>query len=375
MSRLAAALLAIGVLFAPLPAAAAVLWFGGEDTSFVQVGTVTTSTANATYNATYSRASVGVSNTTSTSDPPANRMTTTGWTGSCSGNPCWVHAAFYAVQNTTTNNEQALWLGNTSDGLGRLYVRQTGTAGTFKISTATAARSFTDVLTFTSTWSAALHTLDLAINYTCSGAGGITVYLDSVAAGTFSGNLCTDAVTAMNFAAFGGVSNGTNSCSVGINTQGACWSQVIIANEDTRSMVLATCTLQAAGNTQLWTPNTLANVNKAVISDATFVSTSSNNQLSQWTCPTAAPTGTWGVKSVSIEARMLLSTTGPQNFDWSWRIGGADYLAGTTTAGTNAFANYRLQQDTSPATSTAWGIAEIYNTSTNQLGIGVKSLP
>src|ERR1700747_3227392 len=131
-----------------LPARAAVLWYGGEDTSFVQSGTVSSSTAAGLFTAAYSRAAIGSQNGTSTSDPPTNRMTPTAWTAACSGTPCWVHAVFYSNSNAMTNNEQVLWLGNTSDNVGRLYVRQTATAGTFKISTAKAARSFTDVLTF-----------------------------------------------------------------------------------------------------------------------------------------------------------------------------------------------------------------------------------
>ncbi len=192
----------------------------------------------------------------------------------------------------------------------------------------------------------------------------------------YTGSLCTDAATTLDTVLLASVNSGAGSGgSAFCDSTDTCWSEMILASEDTRSMRLATLALQAAGNTQGWTPNTLGNVNKFFINDSTFVSDATGNVLSQWTAPTAAPSGIWGVKSVSIEARLLASVAAPQNFDWSWRISNANYLAGTTTALTTGFVNYRRQQDTSPATSTTWGITEVFNTSTNQLNIGVKSLP
>lgn len=374
MRKTALSLAFLALAFLAQPAKAAVLWYGGEDTSIVAIGTVTAVTS-AGYDATYSRASVALQNSSSTADPPANRFTPSPATVS-NQTTLWVHAVFDSTSvNTTTNNEQAVII-RSPDGVGRVYLRQNGTAGTLKLSIANAARSFTDLATLSQTFATgALVSLDMQIPYTCGGGDVTNIYLNAVLAATYTGSLCTDAAASLNAVEFAAVSSGSAGNCVG-GAGSTCWSQIIIANEDTRAMKLATCALQAAGNTQLFTPSTLANVNKGAISDGTFVSTATGNQLSQWTCPTSAPAGLWGVKSVSIEARMQASSTGPQNMDWSTRIGGADFLAGTTTpVNVGGFTNLRHQYDTSPATSTTWGITEVYNTSTNQFNIGVKSLP
>ncbi len=350
------------------PASSAVLWFGGEDTSGQTAsGTVNYDTAVTTHDANLSRTAAVIGNTTSTSDPPTNRQTSPTVTA---GNVLWFHAHIsvgVGANNNTTNNEQAIWMAS-PDAVGRVYLRQNGTAGTLKLSTANAARTFTDVATATGTISAqptSQHDLDWVVTFD----SGSTVYLDGVVILTYSGDLRTDAATTLDRVVWASVNNGAN------NSAGTCWSEWEIATTTTISDRVRTLVLQAAGNTQGWTPSTLANVNKSLIADGTFVSDATGNVLSQWTVPTAAPTGTWGVKSVSIEARLLRNVLGPQNFDWSWRISNADYLAGTTTAATASFANYRLQQDTSPATSATWGITEVFNTSTNQMNIGIKSLP
>ena len=100
------------------------------------------------------------------------------------------------------------------------------------------------------------------------------------------------------------------------------------------------------------------------------------NQISEWTSPTAAPIGIWGVISKSIEARLLASTTGPQNAEFMEHVSGTDYVvcSGNPASLTNAFVNYRCQENVSPATSTTWGIGEIFNTGGNQNSFGVQSL-
>ena len=200
------------------------------------------------------------------------------------------------------------------------------------------------------------------------------MWLNNTQVIAFSGNPCTDSATSLNAVEFASVDN--TGGSGGCGTSGTCWSEMILANEDTRSMHVATLAPQGSGPTQAWTPNTLANINKATINDASFVATSTANQISQWTAPTTAPTGIWGVKSVIFNARLLVNTTGPQNGEFIAHVSGSDYTSLCTNPTlTNAFANYNCQMDNSPATSTTWGISEVYNTSANQLIYGIESLP
>jgi hypothetical protein len=359
-------------LLIPQCVLAAPLWYGGEDTSTTFIGTVAIGTSNTgpIWDGNFARETIVLQNGTSISDPPANRFTPGIGTFS-NQTDFWIHWSIgFNGTITTTNNEQALII-RSPDGVGRVYLLQTGTGGQLKLSVANAARSFTDKATATSNFASGVNIFDLHVQYTCSGSDTATLYLNSISILTYTGSLCTDAATALNAVEFAAFNN-----SAFANTAGSNFSELEISASSTLSDRIYTIgQLVAAGNTQGWTPNTLGNVNKQTINDSTFVSDGTGNVLSQWTTPTTAPAGTWGVKSVSIEARVLRNSSGPQNLDWSFRIANSDYLAGTTTALTPSFVNYRRQQDTSLATSTTWTITEVFNTSSNELNIGIKSLP
>ncbi len=330
---------------------ATILWYGGEDTSFTPIGafsTIVTCSATVLCRPAFARYALGIQNGATVADPPANRLQTSTFTAGAS---IWVHGQYSSNISgpTTTLNEQGLII-RSPDGVSRIVVRQTGTNGQVKVTAYNAARTPTDLAVASGTFPVGATTqFDLQVNYTCSGAGAVNMWLAAVQVIAFTGNPCTDAATTLNQVEFASFNNATTACNVSLAS--SCWSELIIADEDTRSMALVTCGLQAAGPTQQFLPNTLANVNKTTIDDTSFVSTATNNQLSQWTCPTAAPVGIWAVRSVSIEARALHSTTGPQNLDFS------------------------TQYNLSPATGSAWGIPEVFNTGANQLSIGVKDLP
>src|SRR5215469_12826145 len=141
MKKIFGALFALPFLFAT-PAFSAILWAGGEDTGIVAVGSVGVSTNGGDFNASYARAALVVGNTTSTSDPPANRITTLPATFAAGAQTnLWIHATFRPSVTTQTANEQAL-LVRSPDGVSRIVVRQTGTAGTLKVSSRNAAGSF-----------------------------------------------------------------------------------------------------------------------------------------------------------------------------------------------------------------------------------------
>ena len=143
LTKLGALVIAALFLAAPLPAGAAALWFGGEDTSMTADGTAIISAIGTEYNATYSRVALEAGNGTTVADPPANRWVSPAFSSTAS---IWVHAVFYVNTITTTSGEQALIL-RSPDGVGRVYLRQTGTSGVLKLSIANAARSFTDLVT------------------------------------------------------------------------------------------------------------------------------------------------------------------------------------------------------------------------------------
>lgn len=342
---------------------------GSEDTAYTPIGSpFGGDTTAAARRSAFARAGVGISST-SAADPIAIRYQTPTFT---SASNIWVHAQIYAPAITSTSGNQVLIL-RSPDGVSRIVLRQSGTAGTFKISTRTAAGTFTDLATASGAISAAtLTVLDLNVNYTCSGAGGVTMYLAGVQVINFTGNPCTDAATQLNQLEFSAINSNSNTNN-GCNNNSSCWSEVIVADSDTRGMALWTLQPVAAGNTQSWTPSTVANVNPTAINDTNFVTTGTNNALSEWTTPTATPAGTWGVLAVVQEARVVRGTTGPQNFDFLVRTkDGTDHTGGFSSTVSTSFGNFSdFIWATNPQTTTAWVTTDI----ATGFNLGIKSLP
>jgi hypothetical protein len=340
-----------------------ILFASGEDTGFTLIGAAVGATTPAGCSRSgYARSTacgVGANNGTIVADPPANRFQTPIFTA---GNLVWVHAQFFnATDVTTTNNQQTLLL-RSPDGVSRIVLRQTGTAGTFKVSSRNAAGAFTDLATATGVFTLNTITqLDLKVDYSAS--GGVQLYLAGTLVINYSGDPRTDAATQLDQVEFSGAGFNGN--------QRTVWSEMIIADEDTTGMALWTMTPQAAGATQSWTPNTLANINKAVINDSTLITTATANALSEWTAPTAVPAGTWNVKAVVQEARVERGATGPQHFDWQLRVSATDYAAGASNAPVTSFGNFsNYSWPTNPATSAAWITADL----TTGIQYGIKSL-
>lgn len=353
---------------------AAVLFAGGEDTSFIINGTVTgvAGVSGTTYRTGFARANITVQNSTSTTDPPANRATTPTFTAATT---LWIHGQIWTPSaNTTTSAVQTLII-RSPDGVSRLGLRQTGTAGQLKAFKRDATPTITDLGTFTSNLAVnTLVQLDIQVIYGCTSGDVFNVWYNSVQVLNVTGSsLCTNAATTLNQVDFASANNGSSAGACAFASTNTCWSEIIVADEDTRGMVLHTaCAPAAAGNTQSWTPNTLANIAKTIINDTTLISTTTQPTLSQWTCTTSAPSGSWEVKGVALNARLEVGVTGPQTGTWSFRINGSDYTSGTITP-TNTFGSFSSLFTTSPATSSAWDLTgEIYKSGFN---IGVKSQP
>lgn len=350
---------------------------GGEDTSVTFIGTAAVgdaACANGSCRSTFARESLSAENSTTVADPPANRIQVPTFTAASS---LWIHARFDpGLLSGSTANEQGL-LVRSPDGVSRIVLRQTGTYGQIKVSTRNAAGTITDLATASSNFSAAAHAMDLQVNYTCSSSGGIALYIDGTSVISYSGNPCTDSATTLNqveFASLTNGANGGNNCgSGGGESAGTCWSEFIIADSSTLGMGLWTLAPQAAGNTQSWTPNTVGDVNPTTINDSNFVSTGSNNALSEWTTPTSAPSGTWNVLAIVQEARVLASTSGPSTAEWLMRTkDGTDHVTGSFTPPVASFGNFNNQiWTTNPNTSVGFVIGDI----ASGFNLGIESTP
>lgn len=366
VSSLTMRFLVCGVLLSSSPASATILFAGGEDTSVTRIGAAYGNLLSSG-RAGFARTSLGITNGGSTADPPPNRLQTPAFTATST---LWVHGQFLNGNSSTSvlNGQQSLIV-RSPDGNARILVRQTGTAGTLKVSTRNIAGTITDLATASAGYvGGSTNAFDLFINYTCSGSGGVQMYLQGVQVINYTGNPCTDSATTLNQVEYLAFANTVG----GVTCADTCWSELIVADEDTRGMALWTTNPAAAGNTQSWTPSTLANVNKAAISDSTVVSASTNNSISEWTVSNSIPTGSWSVKAVVQEARVQVGTTGPQHFEWVARTGGNDYVTGSL-APTTSFTTFSNQiWLTNPSTSAAWSTTDITAAGFN---LGIESLP
>jgi hypothetical protein len=341
-----------------------ILFAGGEDISFNLVGSIPTNvfTTSGIFRSSFSRGALTVGNSTTVADPPANRLQTPTFTAASN---IWIHGQVYignGGNNNTTTNEQAV-LVRSPDGDVRVILRQTGTAGQLKLTTRDAAGTLTDVgaTTASGAITTGLHQFDWNINF----GSGCTLYFDGTQILTYSGSLETDSATQLNQVDFASLNNAID------NTAASNWSEVIVADADTRGLSLWTLPPQAAGNTQAWTPNTVGDVNKTLINDTTFVSSSNVGDISEWTTPTSAPSGVWNVLAIVQEARVRVGASGPQHFDWIARTAATDYLFGASNAPGSSFGNFNNAiWATNPNTSAAWQITDIGS----GFNLGVKSL-
>lgn len=334
-----------------------ILWAGGEDTSVTFVGP-NSFQINTGYRTAFARTALRTYEASGANDPPTNRITLPTF---APANPMWFHARLQPEGLGAVLNQQAL-LFRSPDGVSRLVLRQTAANGQLKLSTRTAAGVLTDIGAASTTLlvNGVNYGVDIRIDY--SATGGVILYFNGIAVINYGGDPRTDSATQLNQVELASSQNG----------QYSDWSEIIIADQDTRSMALWTMIPQASGNTQSWTPNTVGNINETAINDANFVATTANNALSQWTQPTALPTGIWNVLEIVQNARVQAATTGPQHFDWSCRSGGADYLAGQSNAPVSggSFQNFAYAWATNPHTGVAWTPADI----AGGLQFGIDSL-
>jgi hypothetical protein len=248
----------------------------------------------------------------------------------------WFHARMttFDSQPQTTLNNVVLRLMDGSTG--RLYLRGTGTAGILKISKRTGAGVFTDLVTMTTPMVFTgnhINAIDLYVNYFSSGT--VTLYVDGVVAATYSGDVTTNSATTLN----------------------------IVAAQPLIGSALWTLEPRAAGVTQTFTPNTLANINELIIADGTFINSVVNNNLSGWTTPTVYPTDVlpaqvWAVCGV-VQTTRARFVTSAQSFAYHVWTNGTD-TGGGDVALTASFANYGPQiWSKNPVTLLPWETTEV----------------
>jgi hypothetical protein len=158
--------------------------------------------------------------------------------------------------------------------------------------------------------------------------------------------------------AISGVSNLDCVGLAGPNSNGnGTMSEIIVADEDTRSFSLFVMAPTAAGTTDNWT-GAVTTINGTSFSDASpnFTNTAAQDQQANITDP---PTGIFGVKAVKIAARAAASVgSTPTKIKLGYNSGGSVAVGAAQTL-TNSYTTYEQLDVTNPVTSAAWAFSDL----------------
>jgi hypothetical protein len=205
-------------------------------------------------------------------------------------------------------------------------------------------------------------------NYDVTNGGSVKVWVRGTLAYSVSGvTLATDSATDISGIRLSG-------CGAALYNDPNVWyhsySEVIVSDEDTRGLDLATLVPDAAGNTDNWTTGTVTDINELTLDDSTTNTSDTANQIQQYTV-IPPPPGAYGVIAVALSVRAQLgSLGGPTQLDLGVRTGGSDYW-GSDLALPITKQHLQTIFATNPDTSNAFTIAEL---SAAGFNIGMKSI-
>jgi hypothetical protein len=144
-------------------------------------------------------------------------------------------------------------------------------------------------------------------------------------------------------------------------------SQVVVADEPTIGFRVATYYPNGAGSDSAWT-GTYTNIDEVTNSDADFINSATNGQVSTFAVTGPALTG-YTVRAVSVSTRAKKGASGPANLRHAIRSAGTNYFSGSDIALDVGYTAVQTIWETDPATSAAW-----VNAAATSLQAGVKAI-
>lgn len=198
-----------------------------------------------------------------------------------------------------------------------------------------------------------LHRVDMQI--TSYGASAtVNVYLDGTLLITFTGNVTVS-----------GMSN-FDSVFVSRFTNATVVSEVIVADEDSRSFSLVTMAPNANGTTQQWT-GAVTDVNPTTINDANANFTNTAAQDQQYNL-IDLPAGAFNIKACKIAARAMHTSGSTATGVQLGVNSGGTVNVGSTNSLTTAFTTYERYLATNPVSGVNWVQSDM-----NPLQVDIRS--
>jgi len=352
----------IGAASAGAPAnAATILTAASEDITAVSNGTTAISTTSTHFDTTYSRSALTIT-TATTVFPPTNRWELPAFSSASAD--FWFSVQYSLPSTSTTANAQ--WFGFYDGANIRLGIEGTGNLSEIRVFKRDTTPTKTTLATATGSLCRANTRCKLDCHIVYAVSGSVDCYNNGTSILTYSGDTTTNSATTLSKMYVANLTSSTSSR----------YSEIIVADADTRSMRMYTCAPNAAGATQNWT-GSASNVNPTTVNDANFNYTTTNNDLSQWTPQSATCTistsGTTSVVDVRSSIRLARGTTGPQSARHSLHSNSADSDNGSDLTLSTSFGNFTYDWGgTNPNNGAApWAAADI----NSGFSFGVKSRP
>jgi len=335
----------------------AILFAGGEAESFNVIGTTAlySSTDASHHDSTFTRGAIGITGTTT-----CDVDLTSGET------ELWVHFGW------AYNMRQSFWSAAEADPILRLIDMATGRE-VVRVRMDTSPSDYSLGFEY---WdgsayqfvpggsimaSDTFYELDLHCKIADSG-GVFRLYVDGTQIAEFVGDTLNSGYTSIDRVRFG-----SNIGSRSSTDWGSLISQVVVADQDTRGMKVATLKVTGNGNSTGW-DNDYQNVDEALVySDSDVIISDAAGEVETYELGNHGLSD-YVVLALAVNARGLRGASGPQNIQLAVRIGGTDYFSGNTGPGTT-FGPLRNMWPLNPDTSAAWTLSEL-----DSLEAGVKSV-
>lgn len=167
----------------------------------------------------------------------------------------------------------------------------------------------------------------------------VKVYVNGILVITYNGDVTVTGVASLDCLMIGGANNMSA-------------SELIVADEDTRTFGLTTMAPSAAGDANAWT-GLFSAINEITIDDSSVVYTNGNGNDVQYNL-LDFPAGTFGVKAILVSARAGKSSgSTPGTLKLGIKTGGTINVdAGNTV--TTAWQTFQRLMQTNPVTGLAW---------------------
>jgi hypothetical protein len=333
------------------------LFMGGEDIDFKRFHGSAFTTTNASYfRANYARGAITLSGANSTT---LENMSKADADFVRPSNDFWFTARLYVDPFIWTPSGWRNFLWFNDDNQRRLGFQWNGNTRHLRLVRFDAQGAATVIQETTEPFIASdgLHRIDVQVGY--GSAGRVRFFMNQVPFIDVTTDVRSAGSTSLNGFTISGM-NGAEFRSTG-------WSEMIVAEADTRTLVLKTHAPVATATGHEWI-GSQSDVNEITLEPTTMITTHQPERDARFTV-TGLPAGNYGIRGFKVSSYAARGVGGPQNLQIGVKTQGADALSDPVTVDTG-WTRVNAIFETNPNTNQSWTINEI-----NSIEIVAKSKP